>query len=304
MNMTRRTALGGLAGMAAAAGSQQPAEPVIRVDVRLVRLLVTVKNDAGDPIGTLTREQFRVRDSGVEQQLAVFEKSTRQPLSVALLVDTSLSTAKELKHEIDSISKFLKALFGEGNPDDKASLWSFSDEVRHSGGFTRNQKRILDQMRALKPESGTSAYDAVWFASGDLERRDGRKVIILVTDGSDTTSAKSFREALESAHRADAVIYPILVLPITNDAGRSTGGENALQLFASGTGGRVFSPRVGKELDQTFAAILSDLRTQYLLGYYPRNLPYSKERFHPVEVRVDSPQPLRVSTRSGYYGSS
>lgn len=304
MNLTRREALGGLAGALSTSVAAAQQEPVIRVDVRLVRLLVTVKNEAGDPIGTLTKEQFRVKDSGVEQEIAIFERSTRQPLSVALLLDTSLSTAKELKYEVDSINRFLKALFGEGNPEDRASLWSFNDEVRHSGGFTRNAKRIAEQMRMLKPESGTSAYDAVWFASGDLERRDGRKVIILVTDGSDTTSAKSFREALESAHRADAVIYSILVLPITNEAGRSMGGENALQLFASGTGGRVFSPRVGKELDETFAAILSDLRTQYLLGYYPRNLPYSKERFHRVEVKVDSPAPLRVSTRSGYYGSS
>jgi Ca-activated chloride channel family protein len=100
---------------------------------------------------------------------------------------------------------------------------------------------------------------------------------------------------------ADSVIYPILVVPITNDAGRNVGGENALTSFAAGTGGRVFTPANAAELDRAFADILRELRTQYLIGYYPKDVPLTKERFHTLKVNVTD-RNLRVITRSGYYG--
>jgi Ca-activated chloride channel homolog len=124
---------------------------------------------------------------------------------------------------------------------------------------------------------------------------------VVVTDGGDTTSNKKYRDALEAAHLADAVVYPVLVVPITNDAGRNIGGEHALDTIAEGTGGRVFTPAVGAELDAAFTQILRDLRTQYLVGYYPRNLPADTARFHTVRVEMDR-KDLRASTRSGYYG--
>ena len=95
----------------------------------------------------------------------------------------------------------------------------------------------------------------------------------------------------------------ILVMPITNDAGRNIGGENALAGLAAGTGGRVFTPSVGPTLDSAFAEILRDLRTQYLLGYYPRNVPPSRNRFHRLEVKLRRPD-LRALARTGYYGES
>jgi Ca-activated chloride channel family protein len=100
---------------------------------------------------------------------------------------------------------------------------------------------------------------------------------------------------------ADAIIYAIVVMPITNDAGRNIGGEHALEFMAEGTGGRCFQPTVGAELDKAFNAIVTELRTQYLLGYYPQNVPLNKDRFHKLEVRVARPD-LRVSARNGYYG--
>jgi Ca-activated chloride channel family protein len=268
-------------------------------------LLATVKNAKGDAIGTLSRDNFRILDNGVEQSISVFEKSTQQPLSVTVLLDVSLSTAKELRYEIDAITKFLQALIGGGNPADQASLYSFNDEITQLSSFTRNLGRLRKQLALVKPDSGTSLYDAIWIASQAFEGREGRKVIISVTDGGDTTSAKKFRDALEAAHRADAIVYPILVVPIQNEAGRNTGGENALTLLAGGTGGRVFTPTIGKALEQAFADILSDLRTQYLLGYYPKGIPPARDPFHRVQVQLLGPAAadLRVSTRNGYYES-
>lgn len=278
-------------------------ETVFRVNVRLVRLLVTVKDLAGSPVGSLEKSDFRVFDNGVEQEISHFERHTEQPLSVALLIDTSGSTAKELRYELDSVSKFLRAFLREGHPEDAVSLYTFDTFVTLRTSFTRRLGLLEQGYRQLKPEGGTSLYDAIYLAAGRLEDRDGRRVLVVITDGGDTTSAKNFHDALEAAHRADAALYGILVMPITNDAGRNIGGENALSGLATGTGGRVFTPSVGPTLDLAFEEILKDLRTQYLLGYYPRNVPPTRNRFHRLEVKLRHPD-LRPLARTGYYGES
>lgn len=283
------------------AGRLLPAqESVFRVDVRLVRILATVKDAAGALVGSLEKDDFTVTDGGVTQEIAIFERRTEQPLSISLLVDVSLSTAKELRYELESVNRFLKAVFSEGHPQDAVALYGFSYDVTLHAPFTTSHQRLEEAMKGLKPESGTSLYDAIYLASSKLDERDGRRVMILVTDGGDTTSTKNFHQALEAAQRADAVLYAILVMPITNDAGRNIGGENALTLLSSGTGGRVFTPNVGPALDTAFSDILKELRTQYYLAYYPKNLPPSEDQYHRIEVRVSRPD-LRVLARNGYY---
>ncbi len=275
----------------------------IRVNVNLVRVLTTVRDANGQLVGSLGKEDFTILDNRAPQQVAVFERHTEQPLSVALLVDTSGSTAKDLKYEIDSVSRFLHALFGEGNPRDAVALYSFNYQVVKHNHFTRNVSPLERSLHLLKAEAGTSLYDAIYLTAQDLEGRQGRRVMVIVTDGGDTTSTKDFRAALEAAQLADAVIYPILVVPITNDAGRNIGGENALTTLAAGTGGHVFAPSVGAALDKAFSDIILALRTQYLLAFYPKDVPLTKNRFHQLEVHVQRPG-LQVSARSGYYGEA
>jgi Ca-activated chloride channel family protein len=280
-------------------------DPSFRVDVNLVRVLATIKDDAGQLVGSLPAERFRLFDSGVRQEIAVFERSTEQPLSVAVLIDASGSTAKDLPAEVIAVRRFLRALLGSGNPSDSVALYAFNWVVSELAPFTRNLARLDRGLKRLKGEAGTSLYDALLFAAEDLESREGRKVIVVVTDGGDTTSSHTFRDALKAAHLADAVIYPILVVPVQTDAGRNTGGENALTSLAAGTGGRVFLASLGAALDQAFATVIEDLRTQYLLGYYPRGLPPDLGPFREIRIEVldgDSPsQRLRVFARSGYY---
>jgi len=279
----------------------QPAD--IRVDVNLVRVVTTVKNPAGQLVGTLSKEDFTIYDNNVPQQIAVFERRTEQPLSVSLLIDISGSTAKDLKYEVESVTKFLHALFAEGNPKDAVALYSFNYQVIKHNHFTRNAASIEHSMHTLKAEAGTSLYDAIYLTARDLEYRDGRRIMVIVTDGGDTTSSMDFHAALQAAQLADSVIYPILVVPIANDAGRNVGGENALTTLAAGTGGRVFAPTLGAELDRAFTDLIQDLRTQYLLAYYPKDVPLTKNRFHQLDVRVRNSQ-LRVSARNGYYGEA
>jgi Ca-activated chloride channel family protein len=284
-------------------GAAGQSDSVIKVNVRLVRMLVTVKDAAGQLIGSLNKNDFTVSDNGVKQDIAVFDRQTEQPLSVAMMVDTSASTGIELRYELDSVSRFLRVLLGEGNPDDTVALYSFNWMVKLWTDYTRRFARVDQLLKQLKSEGGTSLYDAIFLASRELQYRNGRHVMVLVTDGGDTTSSKDYHQALESAQLADIIMYPVLVVPITNDAGRNVGGENALTTLAAGTGGHVFTPSLGAQLDRAFDDILHELRTQYLIGYYPKDVPPAKDRFHTLKVSVQG-RNLRVSTRSGYYGEA
>jgi Ca-activated chloride channel family protein len=282
--------------------TQPTRPPTFQTEVKLVRLLVNVKNLAGELVGSVEKNEFDIFDNNVRQEVAVFERYTTKPLSVALLVDISGSTAKDWQFEVRSIGKFLKALFKEGNERDAAALFTFNYDVYMRRDFTRNSKQLEDSLKSIKPEGGTSLYDAIYHASQQLQRRgDGRRVIVLVTDGGSTTSSRSYKDAKEAAQRADVVMYPIVVVPIENDAGRNLGGEHALQTLAGDTGGRWFDPSLGEQLDNTFTEILRDLRAQYMLGYYPRNLPSDTPKFHSVRVELTR-KDLQAQTRTGYYG--
>jgi Ca-activated chloride channel family protein len=168
--------------------------------------------------------------------------------------------------------------------------------------FTSNYAALERRLRAVRGDAGTALYDAILLAADALEEREGRKVIVVVTDGGDTTHS-DMRRALEQAQLADAVIYPIVVIPITNDAGRNMGGEHVLQFMAENTGGRTFLPGDAAQIDRAFADIITELRTQYLLGFYPRAVPLTKDRYHRLQVRAKRPE-LQVSARNGYYGES
>ncbi len=288
------------AAMLSAAPQKDEEDVSFKVDVSLVTVLVNVKDARGAPIGDLEKEDFTVIDGGTPREIAVFEKRTNRPLSVALMVDTSLSAAKELPFERDAAKRFLRNLLGaDSSPQDRAAVLQFSDYVDLLVSFTRSLNRLnraLDQTRA---DSGTSLYDAVLLGSQILQRREGRRVMVVITDGGDTTSRIPFTEALQGAHGIDAVIYGIIVVPIQSDAGRNVGGENALKALAIHTGGETYIQYGTADLDQAFQEILRNLRTQYLIAYYPP-APSSKETFRATEIRVNRPD-ARVLSRTGYY---
>lgn len=259
-----------------------------------------MRDQNGGIVTNLGRADFRVFDDGVPQQLAVFERNTSLPLSVAILIDTSGSTEIALHYEVNSVSKFLPALLDAGNPQDTFALFSFNWQISMDVDFSRNRRRAERALRSLKGEGGTSLYDAIYLASGTLADREGRHVIVVVTDGGDTTSYRRYSDALAAAQRADVTIYPIIVIPIESDAGRDLGGEHALATLAESTGGRIFYPSRYAELDMAFTKILHALRTEYLLGYYPQKVPKTLGLFHPIKVEAGGGA-LRVITRKGYY---
>jgi Ca-activated chloride channel family protein len=278
-------------------------EGVIRVNVNLVHIIATVKAPNGALVGSLAKDDFEVYDNGVRQDIAHFERQTSQPLSVALMVDVSGSTAKDISFEIDSGAKFLRALLTEGNPEDRVALYTFDYQVSVDSPFSHNFPALNTALRKIHGSAGTSLFDAIYLVAGQLERRNGRKVMVIVSDGGETTSKYTSHDALDAAQLADTVIYPVVVQPIKSDAGRNTAGENFFQWISKSTGGRAFFPELNGQLDKVFADIISDLRTQYSLGFYPHNVPLTKDKWHRLEVREKSGK-LQVSARTSYHGEA
>jgi Ca-activated chloride channel family protein len=275
-------------------------QPTYSVEVKLVRLIVSVKDRTNAAVTRLQKEDFHVKDSGVSQSIVTFERNTSVPLSVAILIDTSASTNIELHNEEASLLRFLPTLLNAGNTEDVFGLFSFNWRTTLEVGYGRNLRNAEHVLARLHGEGGTSMYDAICLASDTLRRREGRHVMLIVSDGGDTASYRKFEDALRALQAADTVIYPIIVVPIEGDAGRNMGGEHALQLLARSTGGRNFYPDSFAHLDQAFSEILTDLRTQYLLGFYATGVPEQSGRYHPVAVTLEEPG-FEVSTRSGYF---
>jgi Ca-activated chloride channel family protein len=282
------------------ADPSHPGAPTFTSDVHLVRMLATVRDAAGGIAGKLTRGDFTIQDDSVDQEISIFEATTEQPLSVAVLIDCSASTRRAHRTELDSVRAFVQSLFKSGNPEDSASLYSFNADVTQEAAWTRAVDRFDRALGRLESDGATALYDAIRLASEDLALRGGRHVVIIVSDGGDTFSRTTFHQALEAAHIADVVVYSVVIVPVAEEAGRNVGGENALYSLSTSTGGRTFSPGTSHEMDEAFSEILRELRTQYLIGYYTRGIQHTPDRFHEVKVAVKQPG-FTVSTRRGYY---
>jgi len=277
--------------------------PIFRADVKLVRLIVTVKDAAGSLVSNVTKDDFTVLDNGVQQEVAVFERDTDLPLSVSILIDASGSTWTQFANEEQDVLRFVHAVIAERNPRNTVALYSFNEQVTLLSSFTRNMTRLEHGLHGLKAGGTTSLYDAIWLVSKDLEGREGRHIIVVVSDGEDVGSVRDFHEAVDAAQLADATIYPVVIIPFKSDVLRLIGGEHALTTMALRTGGRVFPSTTGAELEAAFTDLLRELRTQYLVGYYPKNVPPTTNRFHTTTVKLARPG-LRAITRSGYYGTT
>src|SRR5579872_4850304 len=184
----------------------------IRVDVKLVNVFVTVTDTHGAPIGGLTKENFILKEDDREQTIKIFDRESALPLSIALAIDTSLSTRHDLPLEQASAKRFAHAIL---RPVDALSVYGFSEVVSESTrGYTPDLRRIDEAIDHIRVGAATAAYDAVYLASRALDNRKGRKVIVLITDGADTASRIDYKEAVRAAEEAEAIVYSIIIVPI------------------------------------------------------------------------------------------
>ncbi|HTM89136.1 MAG TPA: VWA domain-containing protein [Terriglobales bacterium] len=272
-----------------------------KVNVKLVNVFATVVDQNGAPLGGLTKQDFTVFEDGKPQKIAVFTRESGLPLSIVLQVDTSLSTYKDLHLELESARRFAHTIL---RPVDALALFQFSEIVDELTPFTSSLKRIDNGISRVHPGAATAMYDALYLGSRALGRRQGRKVMVVITDGGDTVSTTDYAQALRAAQEAEAIVYSIIVVPIEADAGRDIGGEHALIQISHDTGGKYFYATGINQLDQAFRKISDELRTQYLLAYYPSQR-YSDSDFRRIKILVNTPagKDWTVRARTGYYTS-
>lgn len=290
-------AAGASAGRGQGAKKQEPERGRIRVEVNLVNVLVSVLDKNNRPAADLPKEAFELYEEGVEQKIEVFEPETQQPLDLALMIDSSLSTQLEMAFEKEAAAHFIRQVLRRG---DRLSVYEVSETVTQLTVFSDDVPLLQGAVRRIGEGAGTSLYDAVYQGARALGRRDDtrRKVIVLVTDAGETTSRLDFESARKEALRVGVLLYTIVIRPVKTESGRNTAGEHALQTITESTGGGMFFPDEAQELDAMFERIDRELRTQYRLGYYP-NPRGAQGSFRRIQVKVRGE--YQVRHRAGYF---
>lgn len=285
-----------------ALGGVQAEQFTISVGVNLVNVLFSVTDDRGRFISGLGPNDFIVDEDGVTQEVLHFARENELPLTLALLVDTSPSVRPVFDEEQRTAVAFLRSIL---RPQDLALLIGFDRSVTLIQDFTESPDLLSDAIYSLDIGSGTSVFDAVFLASEEKLRSEaGRKAIVLISDGEDTTSRVDRGEALIAAHQADAIVYSISNSPPRRrglfGGGRpSVGDIKTLEELSEETGGAVFVLDRQDEFGEIFARIADELRTQYSLGYVSTN-PEKDGKYREIKIRPKN-RNHRVRARRGYY---
>lgn len=279
-------------------------EATFKVNVKLVNVFTTVTDAGGAPVSSLKQDDFEVFEDGKPQKIAVFHRESELPLSIVVAIDTSLSTRGDQKLELESARRFAHTIL---RPIDGLSLFQFSEIVDQLTPFTADLHTIDRAINRVHSGAATALYDTLYLGSDALMQRQGRKVMVVITDGGDTVSKTNYQEAVRAAQEAEVILYSIIIVPIENSAGRDIGGEHALIQLSRDTGGKYFYASGMEQLDAAFRQISDELRTQYLLAYYPSSR-LSDSDYRHIEIKInlatkDYPDPasLIVRNRTGYY---
>ena len=300
--------------------SQQPDQSIstLQVNVNVVNLFFNVKDKHGTLIPNLTRNDFKVYEDGQPQTIKYFAAESDQPLTLGILIDSSVSQERVLPMEKEVGAAFLKEVL---RPKDEAFVISFDVNVDLLQDFTNSTRVLrtaLDQAKInggggcggipgvgqgpvpCGNPKGTLLYDAVYLAGHDkLANEVGRKAMIILTDGEDQGSQETIRQAIEAAQKSDSICYVLLIADRGFYGLGGYSGDRAMKELAQETGGRVIS--VGnkpEKLKQAFDQIAEELRTQYSIGYTPSN-PKRDGSFRRVQVKTKDG--YKVQCRSGYY---
>ncbi len=303
--------------------------PSFKVEVDLVNILATVRDEQGRLVNSLTREDFNLEEEGQPQEIEYFSSETELPLTLGLLVDTSMSQSRILEEERQASYQFLEDILRPES--DLAFVMSFDVEAQLLENLTNSQKQLLAALESLhvptrtgRQGAGTVLYDSVFLAVDEiLKWESGRKAMIVISDGVDFGSLVDLDEAIEMAQRNDSIIYTVRYFdPDMNMAGRGRGGgrggrrgsgggrgggsrrpqppdgEKILERLARETGGSMFEVTAEQSLEEIFQKIEEELRHQYSIGFTP-NREGSEKAFR--TIRLTTRNGLTVRCREGYY---
>lgn len=272
-------------------------EPTFRSGSRVVPSYVTVVDADNRLVTDLTRDDFEIYDNGRPQEITIFDNEVR-PFTVVVMLDTSVSMTDRLNDLYAGAEQFLMRML----PHDKGTVGAFNDKIEFASAFTSNRDSLISALKRLDFGNMTRLYDAVHASLDELERVEGRKVILLFTDGADFGSKLSSGRALERARDGEVMIYGIgLETEFFNGqmVVRSK-PDSILNRFANETGGGYFDLKKGANLNSAFTRVAQELRSQYLLGFTPAAL---DGKVHKLEVRMKRPG-LKTRSRRSYVASA
>lgn len=279
--------------------AQHPSHSVIRTQVNLVRVLFTAFDRKGKHVLGLTANDVEIYEDGVRQEIEFFRhqrdaESQAEPLSIVLLMDTSGSVKDKLNLEQTIAADFFKQVLRPQR--DRAAIVRFDSRVSLEQGLTDDLGKLESVLRALNAAGSTSLYDAVYWAAGEeLKRATGRKAMVVISDGEDTSSKASRRQAIQAAQRNDVTVFTV---------GVHTQGYKPefapLKEFARETGGRFFNPRPNlREMSKVFRQMTEALKQHYNIFYYSKNQRRDGS-FRTIQIQVRKKR-VRVQHRIGYY---
>ncbi|HVC91674.1 MAG TPA: VWA domain-containing protein [Acidobacteriaceae bacterium] len=310
--MSGRTAGVAFAALALvlAASAQVAAPPPVsseslRVHVNLVNVPVNVTDGRGRPVAGLGRDDFTLTENGHPETITLCEPNAAQPLSLVFAIDTSVSVRKDLPLARQAAYEFARSLL---RPGDRLELLGFAGDVTEVVPFTGNPRSLDRGLRRLQGDGPTALYAAIARGASDLELFTGRKVIVVISDGSNSVAGVDYQQARTAALRAQASIESLILVPIDADAGRDLGGEHALIQLSRDTGGQYFYVDASNPLQGAMAHLSLALRSEYLLGYYPAGAEAGMESqpggFRRIQVRMTKPAlnlVYHLDYRTGYY---
>ncbi|HEX3437575.1 MAG TPA: VWA domain-containing protein [Pseudacidobacterium sp.] len=338
--------------------SAAPAPTTLSVDVKVVTLPVTVRDKKGQIVTNLTKDDFTLVEDNRPQTIKYFNLDTNLPLTLGLLVDTSGSMRNALDQEKTSSKSFLNQMLSK--QEDKAFLIHFDHEVELLEDLTNSKDRLSSALEQLGPTQqsyssgssgdpdsgqqrahrggGTQLYDAIFLASDELmKKQQGRKALVLLSDGQDRGSRETLNSAIEAAQRANTVVYTIYFQgeqPHQNygngggygrprigmggggwpgggggyPGGRGgqrpseeprVDGKKIMTQIAQETGGRMYEAKKKENFDEIYSSIAEELRSQYMLGYTP-DKSSADQSYHKITLTAKK-KDLFVQTRDGYY---
>jgi len=294
-------ALGGVQLFSQKSKTSNEDQTTLHVSVDLVNVLFTVTDGNGRLVTNLNKESFLVDEDGKKQQITYFSKEVTLPLTLAILIDTSPSVEPILGVEKETAMEFLQTVLRK---EDLALVMNFDRSVSLLQDFTSDTRRLNKAIQSVSIGSGTSVHDAVFLACDEkIKQETGRKAIILISDGGDTTSKLKIKDGIESAQRADVIIYAIsnrIGGFFLGGYGGYGGDDGTLKKYAEATGGKAFFPSKPQDFKKAFDAIQDELRSQYSLAYSSSN-PAKDGSYRVLRISLPNQKNLKIRAKKGYY---
>jgi VWFA-related protein len=280
-------------------------EQTLKLSADLVTVITSVTDASGNQVNDLAQKDFNLFEDNAAQDIAGFYREGQLPLRMIFLFDTSSSIRHRFDFEQRAAAQFFRQVM---RPGDEAAIMSVSTDPKLELQLTPDVDRLVRTLGTLRAEGATALYDAMIAAANYLRPSEGRHVMVVLSDGSDTSSSATLAQALTEVQKADAVIYGVHstgVAPSPNV--QDLAGEFVMKAMCEDTGGRAFFPPIydeqkkeARDLDDIYKRLAAEVRAQYVLTYYSRNAVARTATFRTIRVEVKRPG-LLVRARRGYY---